>query len=120
MPLVRYEDLDVYKLAFALALEVHRLSLEMPKIEQFGGIGDQIRRCSKSVCANLVEGLAKQMSLADKRKFLQIATGSAEETRVWLQFSLELGYVIPETCSRLRDEYSRVAQMLFKLQTNLK
>ena len=51
----RVEDLGVFQRAYRLSLEVHRASLEFPRIEQFGLAG-QIRRASKSICANLAEG----------------------------------------------------------------
>ena len=51
------EDLDVYRKAYALALEVHKFSLGLPKIEHYA-LGDQMRRASKYVCANLAEGFA--------------------------------------------------------------
>jgi four helix bundle protein len=120
MPFVNYENLDVYKLAFVRAIDIHRLSQDFPKNEQYGGLADQIRRSSKSVCANLAEGLAKQMSIPDKRKFIQISIGSVEETRVWLSFAMELAFITAQQGTALRDDYSRMAQMLFKLQKSLK
>jgi four helix bundle protein len=118
--LINYEDLDVYKLAFEQALALHKLSLEFPKIEQFGGMADQMRRCSKGICANVAEGLSKQMSVADKKRFIQMALGSAEETRVWLAFSTELGYLEKEQGAVFRSDYLRIAQMLYQLQKTLK
>jgi four helix bundle protein len=49
-------DLEVFRRAYGLSLDVHRVSLTFAKIEQFGGLADQLRRSSKSVCANLAEG----------------------------------------------------------------
>ena len=51
----RAEDLEVFRRAYRVSLEVHRASLEFPRIEQFA-LADQIRRASKSICANLAEG----------------------------------------------------------------
>ena len=48
----RVEDLAVFRRAYRLSLEVHRASLEFPRIEQFA-LADQVRRASKSICANL-------------------------------------------------------------------
>ena len=55
----RFEDLEVFKRAYRIALEIHRQSLGFPAIEQ-QALGDQIRRASKSICANIAEGFAKQ------------------------------------------------------------
>ena len=50
------EDLEVFQRAYRASLEPHRASLQFPKIEQFAGLADQIRRASKSICGNLAEG----------------------------------------------------------------
>ena len=55
----RFEDLEVFRRAYRLSLEVHRASLEFPRIEQFA-LADQVRRASKSICANLGEGFGRQ------------------------------------------------------------
>ena len=54
-----FEDLEVFQRAYRLSLELHRTSLEFPRIEQWA-LADQIRRASKSICANLVEGFGRQ------------------------------------------------------------
>ena len=54
-----FEDLEVFQRAYRLSLEVHKLSLGFPSIEQ-QGLADQLRRASKSICANLAEGFGKQ------------------------------------------------------------
>ena len=59
MPAHRFDDLEVFKRAYRVSLEVHRMTLKMPNIEQYG-LADQIRRASKSICANLAEGFGKQ------------------------------------------------------------
>ena len=55
----RVEDLEVFRRAYRVSLEVHRVSLEFPRIEQLA-LADQIRRASKSICANLAEGFGRQ------------------------------------------------------------
>src|SRR5262245_58731844 len=54
-----FEDLEVFKRAYRLSLEIHRASLKFPALEQ-RTLADQVRRASKSICANLAEGFAKQ------------------------------------------------------------
>src|ERR1700735_3060246 len=54
------EDLDVFKRAYALSIQLHRASLNFPKIEQYAGLADQLRRASKSVCGLIVEGGGRQ------------------------------------------------------------
>ena len=112
MGLLRFEDLDFFKRAYAVSLEIHRATLRFPQIEQFG-LADQLRRASKSICANIAEGMAKAKgSQPELRRYLQVAVGSADEMRVWLRYALDLGYVDEADWQRWRDEYEAVAKML--------
>lgn len=115
MAFQKYDQLDGYKLAYGLALEVHKFTQGLPKTEQFGGIADQVRRSSKSICANMAEGLSKISSLTEERRFLSLARGSCEETRVWIQFCVDLGYLDEAQGSQWRDDYERVGRILFGL-----
>ena len=112
MPLIRFEELEVFKRAYRISLEIHRTSLAFPKIEQHA-LADQIRRCSKGICANLAEGFAKSSSSkAELRRFLSMAIGSADEMRVWLRYCLDLEYVSESQWQAWRDEYQEIARML--------
>ena len=89
-----------------------KLSLGFPSIEQ-QGLADQLRRASKSICANLAEGFAKQRrSAAEFKRFLVMGIASADEMRVWARYAFDLGYVDEATWSRWREEYQEVAKML--------
>ena len=107
-----FEDLEVFKRAYRLSLVVHRQSLDFPKIEQYA-LGDQIRRASKSICANIAEGFGKQrQSPAEFKRYLLMAMGSADEMRVWCRYCFDLGYVDEDTWRQWRDEYHEIAKML--------
>ena len=87
---VSFEDLEVFQRAYRLSLEIHRKSLEMPKIEQ-RALGDQMRRASKSICSNLAEGYGRQkQSKAEFKRFVWMAVGSSDEMRVWARYALDL------------------------------
>ena len=108
----RVEDLVVFRRAYRLSLEVHRASLEFPKIEQYA-LADQLRRASKSVCANLAEGFAKQsFSAAEYRRFLTNAIGSSDETQLWLRYAVDLGYLTKEVGQEWSAGYVEVSKML--------
>ena len=110
------EDLDVFKRAYAISLDLHRTSLKFPKIEQFGGLADQMRRASKSICGNIAEGFGKQrQSNAEFKRYLLMAIGSADEMQVWLKYCSDLEYVDQKACARWRDEYRQIARMLQSL-----
>lgn len=111
----RYDTLEVYKSSYALALEVHRLSLTFPKHETFV-LADQIRRASRAIFSNIAEGFGRRSSTADERHFLSIALGSAEEMRTWLKFACDLGYIDSSQQSELNDKYEEICKMLFSLR----
>ena len=108
----RFEDLEVFQRAYRLSLEVHRASLEFPRIEQFA-LADQIRRASKSICANIAEGFGKQrQSRTEFHRFVTIATGSADEMQVWTLYACDLGYIAADVAERWQGEYREIARML--------
>ncbi len=81
-------------------------------IEQHA-LGDQARRASKSICANVAEGYGRQQrSKAEFKRFLSMAIGSSDEMRVWARYALDLGYVDEQTWREWRDEYQAISKML--------
>src|SRR5262252_2800631 len=111
----RAEDLEVFRRAYRLSLEVHRASLDFPRIEQFA-LADQVRRASKSICANLAEGFGRQsVSKPEFRRFVTMALGSADEMQVWTLYCRDLGYVDADTAERWRGAYRQIARMLTAL-----
>ena len=111
-PIRSFEDLDVYQRAYGLALDVHKASLRFPDIERFG-LAEQMRRASRSICANLAEGFARQrQSSPEFKRFLSMSIGSSDEMKVWLMFARDLGYLDAGEVERLREAYTIVARML--------
>ena len=119
-PVKSFEDLQVFQRAYAASLEVHRASLEFPRVEQFA-LADQMRRASKSICANIAEGFGRQRdSSAEFRRFLVIAIGSCDEMRVWMRYAVDLGYVAEGIGAKWRGEYAELAKMLRGLSESWK
>lgn len=112
---MRYDELDVYKLPYELALYLHKRSQKFPKNEQYGGLADQIRRASKGICANIAEGLSKHASDVEQRRYLGMALGSCEEVNVWLSFCRDLAFITEADCQKLGMKYQSVAKMLYAL-----
>jgi len=113
-----FEDLEVFRRAYKISLEIHQMSLEMPKTEQYG-LADQIRRASKSIAVNLAEGYGKRKSAAEFKRYIQIALGSADEMRVWVRYLYDLNYIDQQQWQRWRDEYQQIAKMLNGLSKSL-
>ena len=107
-----FEDLQVFQRAYRVSLDVHRASLQFPAVEQHV-LADQIRRASKSICANIAEGFGKQRrSSAEFKRYLLMAIGSADEMQVWLRYCSDLRYIDQEICAMWRGEYRQIAKML--------
>ena len=111
------EDLEVFKLAHALALRIYRITRCFPREESFGLVG-QLRRAAVSVPANLVEG-AGRLHRTEYRQFVGIARGSAMEVGYGVLLARDLGYVPSNEYEQLRDGYNRVGQMLTRLSQAL-
>ncbi|MBI5360686.1 MAG: four helix bundle protein [Planctomycetes bacterium] len=93
MSYLSYKDLEIYKMAHYLAVETHKATLEFPKSE-FYEQGSQLRRASKSICANIVEGFARRRYKAEFIRFLIFAYASCEETIEHLELFKETGSAV--------------------------
>ena len=113
-----FRDLQAYERAYQASLEIHRVSLAFPKYEQYE-LGGQVRRASKSVAMNIAEGFAKNAlpegSLAEFKRFVMMALGSADEVRVQLDYCEDLGYISREDHDRFEREYVTIGKMLTKM-----
>ena len=108
----KFEDLVVFQKAYKTSLQIHKFSLIMPKIEQYG-LADQLRRASKSICANIAEGFGKQnISKAEFRRYLLIAMGYADEMKVWVRYCYDLEYLSESEWQSYSNTYQDIAKML--------
>ena len=111
----RAEDMEVFKKAYPLSLDLHKISLGFPKIEQYD-LASQVRRASKSVCANLGEGFLKQKIYpGELKRFVAMSLGSSGEMRIWLKYCLDLGYINQEQFNNMNNEYDVIIKMLMAL-----
>ena len=106
-----YKDMKVFQLAYNLAMEVFWCAKEFPKEETYL-LTDQIRRSSRSICANIVEGWAKRIYENVLKRHLIDAIGSGDETKLWLHFSLDCQYINNEEYEHLVARYNQVGRML--------
>ena len=75
-------------------------------------MAQQLRGSSKSIPVNIAEGMGKQESPAEVKRFVRIAIGSCDETRVWLEFARDLGYLESAQQVVLEERYQEVGRML--------
>ncbi len=100
-------DLDVYQRAFEGAMRIFELTKHFPAEERYA-LTDQIRRSSRSVCANLAEAWRKRRYEAAFASKLSDAEAEAAETQTWLQFAGTCNYLEMEIADQLIEHYDRV------------
>jgi len=105
------KELDVYQMAYEFSMELFRLSRMWPKEEQYS-LTDQIRRSSRSVCANLREAWAKRRYKAHFTSKLTDCDGENSETDTWLDYARDCGYLSQEVYQRLSDTCRSIGGML--------
>ena len=113
------KDLIVYQKAYALAMDVFSVSKSFPKEERYS-LTDQMRRSSRSVCANLREAWAKRRYEAHFISKLTDADGENAETDTWLDFAQDCGCIDKETHRRLVALCAEVGKMLGSMLNNPK
>ncbi|MDX1924892.1 MAG: four helix bundle protein [Pirellulaceae bacterium] len=113
----KHTDLPVYQMAFGAARDVFQLSKSFPKEETYS-LTDQVRRSSRSVCANIAEAWRKRRSEAFFISTLNISEAEAAETQVWIQFAVDCKYLTSEEARPLYAKYDEILAQLVHLIEN--
>lgn len=116
-PISTYRDLDVYKMALDGAMQIFELTKKFPSEEKFS-LTDQIRRSSRSVCANIGEAWRKRRYEAAWVSKLSDSETEAAETQVWLEVSLCCGYIGKAQFLELDCHYDRIIGKLVRMIDN--
>ena len=109
-----HRQLRVYLDARDAAMRVYHVSADFPNEEKFS-LTSQVRRASRSVCANVAEGWQKRRYPASFRAKLIDAAGEADETRAWLDLARCCGFVGPEDMADLEQRYDRILGQLIRM-----
>jgi four helix bundle protein len=118
MALVKHsKELRVYKQGFAAASRIYELSKHWPKEERYS-LTDQVRRSSRSVCANIAEAWRKRRYPAHFVSKLSDSDSEAAESEVWLDFALDCGYIDRQVHDELYDTYENVIGGLVNMMAN--
>jgi len=113
-----YEDLQVWRKAHDLTLEIYKNTRSFPIDERFG-LTSQIRRSCSSIGANLAEGCGRR-SDAEMARFVQIAMGSGAELSYHLRLARDLDLLSKASFDSLRSNLSEIMRMLSSLSQKLK
>jgi four helix bundle protein len=100
MKIRSHNELDVYRRARDAAMEIFERSKSFPREERYA-LTDQIRRSSRSICANLAEAFRKRRYPKSFVLKLSDAEAEAAEVQVWLDFSFRCGYIDVDDRQRL-------------------
>ena len=115
--ITHFRDLIVYQQAFDKANEIYEITKAYPKAEMFS-MTDQIRRSSRSVCANIAESWRKRRYTAMFVNKITDSMMEASETQTWLEFSLQYKFINQETFDSLDNAYENIIKMLNSMIMN--
>jgi four helix bundle protein len=102
-----FRDLEVYELGMESAMRIFQFSKLFPDEEKYS-LTDQIRRSSRSVCANIAEGWRKRRYPNAFVSKLSDADSEAAETQVWLEFALKCRYLDQKLFDELNKAYDHI------------
>ena len=108
-----YKQLDIWKKAHALTLQIHKTTEDFPINEQYS-LTNQIRRACYSIPMNIAEGCGKSTD-AEFARFLDMASGSASELDYQLLLARDLGYLDTSLYNSLAEELNHIRRMLTSL-----
>jgi four helix bundle protein len=97
------KNLEIYQLAHDLAVVIHKFSLNLPKYELYE-TGSQIRRSSKSISTNIVEGFGRRKYIADYLRFLIYAQASCDETIEWMSYIIDCHQDVKVSAESILDD----------------
>jgi len=111
------EDLDVFKRAHQLTLNVYKMSATLPADEKFGLVS-QMKRAAASICTNLMEG-SYRLNRGEYRQYVGIARGSSGELKYHFLLAKDLGYIPENDYLKYRVELDEISKMLKGLANSL-
>lgn len=114
MKIRSHRELEVYILSFETAMQIFEISKGFPKEEKYS-LTDQIRRSSRSVCANLAEAFRKRRYPKSFVSKLSDSESEAAETQTWLDFSLNCGYITKKEHYDLNEAYDKIIGKLVNM-----
>ena len=109
-----HSELNVYQAAFSGAMEIFNATKAFPKEEKFS-LTDQIRRSSRSICANISEAFRKRRYPRSFILKLNDAEAEAVETQCWLEFAFKCNYINKDKFRYVYDLYDNILGKLVRM-----
>ena len=108
-----FRDMDAWKKASDLSIQVFHISSSLPKSEDYA-LTSQLRRASNSVSANIAEAFGRKTK-KDKQYFYTISRGSAFETQNHLVYGYRINYFNKQATTKLIEQYD---DLIYQLKQN--
>lgn len=112
-----HQELEVYQLAFQTAMQIFEKSKHFPTEEKYS-LTDQIRRSSRSVCANLAEAWRKRRYEAAFIAKLSDSEAEVAETQTWIEFAVRCNYLDIEAAREYYRNYNQILGTLVNMINN--
>ncbi len=106
-----FKETTLYKKAFTQAMEIFQISKSFPKEEKYS-LTDQVRRSSRSVCANLAEAYRKKQYPAHFVSKFSDCDAENSETGVWIDFALACEYINIDSHKNLIERNEEVGRLI--------
>ena len=112
-----HHELDVYRIAFDTAMQIFEISRTFPVEERYS-LTDQVRRSSRTICANIAEAWRRRRYEGSFLLRLNDAEAEAAETQTWIEFAVRCGYIETEKGRELFASYDNILGKLVNLINN--
>jgi four helix bundle protein len=112
-----YNDLIAYQKAYKLALDIFQVTKKFPAEEKYS-LTDQIRRSSRSVCANFVEAYRRRKYKSYFLSKLNDSETENTETQVWLDFSKDFNYITIDEYNDFKSRNNEVGKLIWYMVQN--
>lgn len=112
-----HHELDVYRIAFDTAMQIFEISRTFPVEERYS-LTDQVRRSSRTICANIAEAWRRRRYEGSFLLRLNDAEAEAAETQTWIEFAVRCGYIETERGRELFASYDNILGKLVNLINN--
>ena len=107
-----FEDLEVYKRAYKISLQINKAGKSFPK-DEISSLTPHIRKCAQSICIELAQGFNKKIiSKKEYRQHILIAQSSVTEIKVLLNYCRDLKYIERKKFRKFAQEYLEISKML--------
>jgi len=117
MSVYNFKETKVYKTAYQLSMEIFEISKLFPKEEKYS-LTDQIRRSSRSVCANMAEAYRKKRYPVHFISKLTDCDAENSETNVWIDFAFSCNYIDEVVKINLISKNEEIGKLLYHMINN--